>query len=145
MDTKINHIKNLVHFAFVDNNLHDNEKAFIIKVGERLGLEKSIVDYEINNKSTSAPQLPSNEILRFMLLDDILNLILADNEISEEEIKECQKVATEFGFDIEIINSLVDKLKKHIENGFIENQTSHFIKNELFNLTTKNFTDAKYN
>ena len=145
MDTKINHIKNLVHFAYVDNHLHENEKAFIIKVGERLGLEKSIVDAEISNYSASTPQLPSNEILRFMLLDDILNLILADNNISEEEIKGCQKVATEFGFDIEIINSLVDKLKKHVENGFIENQASHFIKNELFNLTTKNFTDAKYN
>lgn len=145
MDTRINHLRNLIHFAFVDNHLHDKEKELIHKVGKRLGFDQVSIEKEIENRSNSKPPLPANEVLRFILLDDILNLIVVDNKIEDEEITELKRVATNFGFQVEIVNSLVAKLKKHIENGFIENQTSQFIKDEIFVLTTKNYSDDKYN
>src|SRR5207249_8259116 len=101
------------------------------KVGARLALDKAIVEDEINKGNNSKPPLPYNEVLRFILLDDILNLIVADNIIKDEEISELKKVATEFGFEQEIINSLVTKLRKHIEGDFLSNETSLFIKDEL--------------
>jgi len=145
MDTKINHIRNLIHFAFVDNHLHTKEKDLILKVGERLGIDNVIIEEEIKARGNSKPPLPANEVLRFILLDDILNLIVVDNIIEDGEISELKRVATDFGFQEEIIDSLVVKLRKHIENGFIANQTSLYIKDELFNLTSKNYSDAKYN
>jgi len=145
MNSKITHIKNLVHFAYIDNELHEKEKEFIKKVGERLGLDEKLVDEQIQKNSSSTPLLPTNEILRFILLDDIFNLIVIDNVIADEEISECKKIAKNFGFEEEIVDSFIAKLQKHIIHGFVDNKTDLFIKNELFKLTSKNYTDEKYN
>ncbi|NOY50251.1 MAG: hypothetical protein GXO88_06800 [Chlorobi bacterium] len=105
MNSKITHIKNLVHFAYVDKEFHEKEKEFIKKVGARLGLDESTVDNQIQQNISTTPLLPTNEILRFILLDDIFNLIVIDNVITDEEITECKKVAKEFGFEDDMVNS----------------------------------------
>jgi uncharacterized tellurite resistance protein B-like protein len=145
MYNKITHIKTLVHFAYVDKHLHEKEKKFIIKVGERLGLNIKTVEQLIQKKVPSMPPLPKDEVLRFVLLDDIFNLIVSDKIITEEEIKECKQVAEEFGFEENIVDPFITKLKSHIKDNFSDNQTTLFIKNEMFKLTLKNYTNAKYN
>lgn len=144
MNSKITHIKNLIHFAYVDNHLHEKEKEYIHKVGNRLGLDQQVIEEELKNPPEEAPSLPTNEVLRFMLLDDIFNVIAVDHVLTDEEISECKRVAKHFGFEEEVINSLLDELKKHLDEGFMENRTSLFIKNQLYQLTSNNYTDAKY-
>ncbi|MEQ3655684.1 MAG: hypothetical protein ABNH00_07455 [Dokdonia sp.] len=144
MNSKISHIKNLVHFAYIDNELHESEKKFIHHVGIRLGIEKNDIENELNSPPTSSPDLPTDEVLRFILLDDIINVITSDGIIQEQEVSECKKVAKDLGFEVSLVDTLLNKLLSHIENGFIENKTSLLIKSEVYKLTSKNYSDAKY-
>ena len=145
MNTKINHIKNLIHFAYADGHLHDKELDFIKKVGTRLGLEEVVIEKEIENRSNLTPPLPENEVLRFILFDDILNTIIADSKITQEEIKECKRVAEHMGFETAMVDAMIDKIKNHIENGFIKNSPSQFVKSELYSLTQNTINNAKFN
>ncbi|MCC6448488.1 MAG: hypothetical protein IT215_07370 [Chitinophagaceae bacterium] len=145
MDRKINHFRNLIHYACVDDNLHEREREYIYQVGERLGIDKSVIESELISKQSSIHPLPSDEVSCFILLNDILNVITADSVINNEEESECKQIATELGFDQDVVTVLLNKLKNHLEGGFTENRTSSFIKNEIYNLTSKNYLDAKYN
>ncbi len=145
MNRKIEHIRNLVYVAYVDKDFHEKEKDFIRQVGKRLGLGDEIIEREIQNKDRAELRLPKDEVLRFILLDDIFNLIVSDNVIKDEEIQACERIAEQFGFDKSVVDNFIDKLNKHIENGFIENKTDIFIKNELYKLAAKNYADEKYN
>lgn len=145
MSTKLDHIRSLIHFANLDHEFHEKEKEFILGVGERLGLEKETVEDEISNPKKERPEFPTDSVLRFILLDDIFNVVVADGELRDTEITECKKVAKDFGFDEGLIDVMVGKLKTHIQSGHVSNKTKLLVKNELFKLTSKNFTDAKYN
>lgn len=145
MDTKINHIKNLVYFAYIDGELHESEKKFIQHVGERLSINGESVTEIINSGRPNEAIIPKDEVLRFILLDDIFNVITSDGIIHDQEMSECKKLASELGFENDVIETLISKLQNHIQNGFVENRTSQFIKNELYRLTSKNYSDAKYN
>lgn len=144
MDNKINHIRNLVYLGQADHEFHVKEKDFIKKVGERLGLSKYEIDTELCSKIVERPPLPTDEVLRFILLDDLLNLMASDGKINDEEIDVCKKLAMELGFQSDMVISISEKIKKHLVEGFAENSTEILIKNELFKSTTKNNYHEKY-
>ena len=144
MNTKINHIKNLIHFAYADGHLHDKELEMIKKVGTRLGLTESEIQQEIENRSDVAPPLPVNEVLRYILFEDILHIIIADAEVADAEIAECKRVAEKIGFETEMVVGLISKMKEHIENGFISNTNVEFLQSEMYNLTINKIDNARY-
>ncbi|MCO6496022.1 MAG: hypothetical protein J5I50_00010 [Chitinophagaceae bacterium] len=144
MDSKINYIRNLVYLGQADNDFHEKEMEFVKKVGERLGLSQNEIEKELNSKIDERPPLPTEEILGFILLDDLMNLMASDGRIMNEEIDACKKIAKELGFESEMIVSISEKIKKHIMEGFAENATQILIKNELFKSTTKNYYHEKY-
>lgn len=144
MENEINHIRNLVYFGNSDNDFDEKEKEFIRDVGKRLGLDKATVENEINNKNNAVPPLPANEVLRYILLDDILNLSIVDNIIKDEETLECKRIAKSFGFDEVVIDAIISKMNQHLDSGFSENNSSGLLKNELFKLTSENKSYGKY-
>ena len=144
MKNKIIHIKNLIHFALADGHLHDKELELIKAVGRRMGLENSEIEKEILNKSSLVPPLPENEVLRFMLFEDLLQIILADLKITNEEIRECKRVAKEMGFEEKMVDNLINKMQEHLTNGFIKNTKVDFLESEMYNLTINKIDNAKY-
>jgi len=144
MNSKINHIRNLVYLGQVDNDFHEKEREFVRKVGERLGLGQNEIEKELNSTIVERPPLPTEEILRFILIDDLMNLMAADGKIKDEEIDACKKTAQELGFESDMIISISEKIKKHLMDGFAENATQVLIKNELFKSTIKNYYHEKY-
>jgi uncharacterized tellurite resistance protein B-like protein len=144
MDSKINHIRNLVYLGQADSDFHEKEKEFVKKVGERLGINQNEIEKELNSKIDQRPPLPTEEILRFILLDDLMNLMASDGKIMYKEIDVCKKIATELGFEPEMIIIISEKIKNHLTDGFTENATQALIKNELFKSTTKNYYHEKY-
>jgi len=146
MEGRIEYIKCLVYFGYIDNELHELEKEFVRKVGRRFGLEQALIDEELKlERSAIEPSFPSSEIMRFMLLDDLLNLMAVDGKIKTEEINYCKEIAEKFGFESSLMDSLAQKLQQHIRSGCMCNHTSSLIKNELFRITLKNFTNERYN
>ena len=144
MKNKIIHIKNLIHFALADGHLHDKELELIRAVGRRMGLENSEIEKEILDKSSLVPPLPENEVLRFMLFEDLLQIILADLKITNEEIRECKRVAKEMGFEEKMVDNLINKMQEHLTNGFIKNTKVEFLESEMYNLTINKIDNAKY-
>jgi len=144
MNSKINHIRNLVYLGQVDSDFHEKEREFVKKVGERLGLSQNEIEKELNSTMDKRPPLPTEEILSFILLDDLMNLMASDGKIMDEEIEACKKIAQELGFESDMIITISEKIKKHLMDGFAENATQVLIKNELFKSTTKNYYHEKY-
>jgi uncharacterized tellurite resistance protein B-like protein len=144
MDARVNYLRNLIYLGQADEEFQDSEKAFVRSVGKRLGLSPDVVESELNTAISTPPPLPTDEVLRFVLLDDLLNLAVVDRQIRREEIEACKKFAAAFGFDPVVIEDLLSKMETHIERGFWGNQPQVLIKEELFRLTNKNFIHEKY-
>ncbi len=144
MDAKVNYLRNLVYLGQADDEFHDSEMDFVRSVGERLGLSPDVVERELSASISTPPPLPEDEVLRFVLLDDLINLVIADREIRQEEIETCKQFAITLGFDPAVIHGILEKIRTHLERGFMENQTQLLIREELFRLANKNFLHEKY-
>ncbi len=144
MDAKINYLRNLIYLGQADGNFDESEKRFVREIGERLGLPPHVVEAELSAAIIEPPPLPSDEVLRFVLLDDLINLSAVDRQISAEEVTSCKQVATALGFEASVVEDILSKIQTHLESGFWGNQLQATIKDELFRLTNKNFTHEKY-
>ncbi|MCS7035702.1 MAG: hypothetical protein RMJ33_05215 [Saprospiraceae bacterium] len=144
MDAKINYLRNLIYLGQADDEFQASEKAFVRSVGDRLGLPPEVVEKELSATVSTPPPLPTDEVLRFVLLDDLLNLAVVDRQIRREEVEACEKFAVAFGFDAAVIQDILSKIEAHMERGFLDNQTQMLIKQELFRLTNQNFSHEKY-
>jgi len=144
MNSKINYIRSLVYLGKIDRDFHEKEKQFVRSVGTRLGLEPSSVEEELIKSIDERHPLPVEEILRFMLLDDLLNLIALDGKLLEEEIVAVQHIAEELGFSGDVVAVVSSKIKAHLAEGFGENATQDLIKDELYKSISKNFFHEKY-
>lgn len=79
-----------------------------------------------------------------MLFEDLLQIILADLKITNEEIRECKRVAKEMGFEEKMVDNLINKMQEHLTNGFIKNTKVDFLESEMYNLTINKIDNAKY-
>ena len=59
------------------------------------------------------PSSSQNEVLGFILFEDID--IIVDLKITEDEIVECKRVANHLGFEEEMVDALMDKMKEHVK------------------------------
>ncbi len=144
MDAQVNYLRNLVYLGQVDNEFQEVEKDFVRSVGERLGLASDVVERELVSNISTPPPLPSDTILRFILLDDLITLAVSDGRISEEETRTCIRFAEAFGFEPDIVRGILEKISAHLQRGFQGNQMQLLIRNELFRLNNRNFFYEKY-
>jgi len=144
MERRKKHLQCLVYFAMADNNFAAEEKDFIRQVGKRLRLNDEEINIILDTKFVGEPQIPETEVERYILFDDIFNLIAVDKKITEEERTETRKIAQRLGFTIEIADNIIGKLNRHIELGFDNNQISHSVKNSVFSLTNNINSHGKY-
>ncbi len=145
MERKVEYIRVLIYLGRADAEFHEKEKEYIRKVGFRLGLNDEDLDKELSATTAEAFALPQEEVLRFTLLDDLINLMISDGKITEEEIKICEKIANELGFHTDAVGSIINSVKKYLIAGSVENEIHLFVKNELFKLAAKNYYHEKYN
>ena len=97
----------------------------------------------MNSQIDDKPPVPESEVQRYIIIDDLLNLVAIDKKITPEEENEVKNVAEEFGFPSLMVDEIIKKLKRHIELGFDANQISHSVKNSVFSLNNK-VTNGKY-
>jgi|GEM_PF-1405387 len=143
-ERRIIHLRHLVHFALVDDTIHSYEKDFIYDVGIRLGFNREEIEDILLSPSLTAPPVPDNEVLRYILMEDLLTLFMADNILAEIEILSAKKIAAKLGFDTDVVDILLQKLTSHTELGFQKNNISPIIRNTLHPIIFKNSSDAKY-
>ncbi len=126
------HLKNLVALAKADGIISEAELEIIYKAGEKNGLKSYEVDDIIEGTETGDIQVASNDADRFDQIFDLVQLMLADGNISDEEMDFCIQVAQKLGFRKAIVGVLVRKISVNLVSGY--DKTS--IKEEAENFLT---------
>ncbi|MFQ3575111.1 MAG: hypothetical protein SNJ77_01625 [Cytophagales bacterium] len=93
---KSNHdyFKLLVAIAHRDGVLDNAEVDVLCKIGNRLGLGTNLIQELINgHREHYIMELPTEPEQKFDQLFDLISIMLADNEILDEEIDFCVKIA----------------------------------------------------
>ncbi len=112
------YFKHLVSIAFRDGYLDDNEVGLLCKFGSKLGLGTSIISDLIQNyKPYEIIALPKDPNEKFDQLFDLICIMLADDEIEEEEIDFCVNIASKMGFHENVVGALVRRVSMGIEEG----------------------------
>jgi uncharacterized tellurite resistance protein B-like protein len=116
-----NYLQNLIYFAAIDSSLDEREKDFIRTAGKRIGISPADIEYALENPETSKPEFPSNEVVRFLLLDDLFKLMAVDGRLHSAEIEQLEKHASNLGFETAIISEMNEVLVRHKQDGFLNN------------------------
>jgi uncharacterized tellurite resistance protein B-like protein len=84
---KRNYIRNLIVLASSDGNLDTDERSLIIKIGKKRGLKTWQVEELLNDKNDQQVFLPESLHNRMNMLFDLMQVIHADNKVTEKEIQ----------------------------------------------------------
>jgi uncharacterized tellurite resistance protein B-like protein len=101
------HLRNLVALAKLDGFISKEEFSFLLKVGDRAGVTSDEVKKMMLRTTTIKVSKPDNNIDRFDLLYDLLEMTLADGVMDENEIDFCIDMAVRLGFRPAISGVLV--------------------------------------
>lgn len=138
---KKRYLQILVYFAKADSHHDVAELEFIRQVGNRLEIPVEEIEDIINSDYDWEPEFPKSEVERFILFDDILDLIAADNMLTEKEEIEARKVAQKLGFMPAMVDEIFNNMRKQIQHGLPLNK-----KPQSFNSKINNSSSyGKYN
>lgn len=115
----------LVYFAKADNEPDISEIEFIKQVGERLEIDKDEIVEILDSKADWQPELPKSEVERFILFDDILDLIAADNKLTDREEAEARKIAQKLGFLPSMVDEIFKNLRRRLAEGITLNKLNN--------------------
>lgn len=114
---KKRYLQILVYFAKSDNEPDKSELEFIRNVGRRIELEEAEIEEIIDSSPDWEPELPKSEVERFILFDDILDLIAADQKLTENEEAEARKIASKLGFMPAMVDEIFKNLRRLMADG----------------------------
>lgn len=109
------HLRMLVRLALSDQNFSDIEKGLIMTIGKAHRLPEedilSIINEELSQKQTlniRFDALSSDE--KFEYLYDIIQLMKIDNQVYLSEIRYCEQMAENLGFDKKVVKKLSSRI-----------------------------------
>lgn len=104
------HLANLVAIAKSDGNFSVAEKRLIFDIGVKNGLSTDEVKKIIRSDKPIELKVPDNDSERFDELYDLNLMMLADGEVTEDEISNCIELAEKLGFKKHITGVLVRRI-----------------------------------
>ena len=107
------HFRNLVVIAHSDGNLSDVEEQLLQEIGSDLGLTAEQIADVKNNPDKYPVHPPANRTERFEQIVDLIQMVQADGNVDDKEMKVLEKVAVKIGYqsldevDVESILALI--------------------------------------
>ncbi len=124
---------NLIQVSKADGTIDPTELELLHKEGRKFGLTDPEIDKLIDSEINHHYNPPYSLEGKFQHLYNIAEMVLADDVVSEAEIKLIRKFAIEAGFDDKTMTRLVDLLLKGIQAGKDEESLlAEFRKKHLF-------------
>lgn len=117
------HYIHLIQVARADGKIDPQELAILHKEGRRFGLSDAEVDKLIEEERQHVYHPPYSLDDKFEDLFFVAEMILADNEISDSEMKLLTRFAVEVGFD----NRAIEILKEVLISGIRNNESEETI------------------
>jgi len=113
---KKNHLRNLVALAAIDGHIHDDEKAYLYKIGEKYQLKPQQIKKILDQSEEIEPEIPEHHHQKVDLLYDIVGMMMADNVIEEAEMDFCKKTFKKFGYKESLIDKMIEYYRKGADN-----------------------------
>ena len=116
---QLGYLKALITLAAADGKIDKTELAAIAAVCHRDGISGSELKDFLDNPSSYEFTAPQNDATKLMLLKDMVCIMLADGEISDNEMILCKLTAESLGYKKEVIDAILAdiliELKKSME------------------------------
>lgn len=125
--SKKRYLQILLYFAKSDNEPDILELEFIRQVGKRLEIDEDEINEILNSDVDWQPELPRSEVERFILFDDILDLIAADNKLTDKEESEARKIAQKLGFLPSMVDEIFKNLRRRLAEGITVNKLNNTV------------------
>ena len=126
------HYLHLIQVARADGKIDKQELAILHKEGRRFGLTDAEIDHLIEKEKDHHYHPPYSLDDKFEDLFYISEMILADDEVSEDEARLLRRFAVEVGFDDRAIEILKDVMINGIRNKESEEEILKKFKKQLF-------------
>jgi len=126
------HYLHLIQVARADGKIDPQEMAVLHKEGRRFGLTNAEIDQLIEKEKDHHYHPPYSLDDKFEDLYYITEMILADDEVSDDEAKLLRRFAVEVGFDDRAIEILKEVLIGGIRRKEPEDEILEKFKTELF-------------
>jgi uncharacterized tellurite resistance protein B-like protein len=126
------HYLHLIQVARADGKIDRQELAILHKEGRRFGLTDAEIDQLIEKEKDHHYHPPYSLDDKFEDLFYITEMILADDEVSDDEAKLLRRFAVEVGFDDRAIEILKEVLIGGIRRKESEEEILKKFKAELF-------------
>jgi hypothetical protein len=111
------HFRNLIMLARIDGKVGEEEKALLSKIANRLALTDEQVK-EILDDSNSYPMIPPiSREERYERFIQLIQMILADNEISDKEDILVHRYGIALGFTQERMDEKYPVIVEKLRNG----------------------------
>jgi uncharacterized tellurite resistance protein B-like protein len=122
----------LIQVCRIDGKIDPAEMKMLHKEGRKFGLTDPEIDKLIESENSGEYHTPYSLDEKFEQLYNVAVMILADKVVTEEEKKALRRIATEAGFNDEVIESLRIILLEGITNNESEAVLLGKFKKELF-------------
>jgi uncharacterized tellurite resistance protein B-like protein len=131
---KINrtYYRTLIQVCRIDGKISSSELEMLHREGRKFGLTDPEIENLIEKEGDHEYHTPYSLDEKFEQLYNVGVMILADKVVTEEEKKAIRRIATEAGFNDEIIEFLRVLLLEGIENNVSEEVLLEKFKGELF-------------
>ena len=116
MNNNTKHIQNLVVLANVDGVIEPEELEVLRELAEDIGIERSELDYWLENAETLVLNIPESDKEREKHLIDMINLSNSDGHFSQSEFEICQLVAEKLPY-----NGLIQAINKRMNRSYLKN------------------------
>lgn len=104
---KKNHLINLVAMAAVDGHIHEDEIAYLYKIGKIYKLKPKQIKKILEQKEVIKPEIPPQHHQKIAILFDLVGMMMADNVIEPSEMEFCKKMFRECGYKELLIDEMI--------------------------------------
>lgn len=113
---KKNHLINLVAMAAADGHIHEDEIAYLYKIGEIYKLKPQQIKKILDQKEKIKPSIPEQHHQRIAILFDLVGMMLADKVIEPTEMKFCKKMFHKCGYKEILIDEMIALTKIGVDD-----------------------------
>lgn len=104
--------------AKADGHVHEDELAFLYKVGRKYGLKDRQIAKIIEDQTEWVPYMPDSHRERVGVLYDLVGMMLADGVIEDSEMDFIKSMTDQFDYHQKIIQPMINLCRKEVKDAF---------------------------
>lgn len=114
-DEKLRILSELIKVAGADGEHRDEEYDFLHAIAEHLQVEP--MDMEALFTQSSDHPIPSNETDRIVIFHQLVLMVIADGEVSSDEITLLKEATLMLGLPNQAVNEVISRLHHYLDAG----------------------------